>query len=73
MAASTCMVSIGIEVPAVKARVRVVLIESLSLTQVDPRVVFPQPIAILHLCLPGQVHQLWDRLTQQLCLAVSII
>ena len=52
------MVSVGVEVTTVEARVRVVLIQSLSLSQVDPRVVPPQPVAILHLGLPGQVNQL---------------
>lgn len=52
------MMPIGIKVTTVVARVRVVLIESLSLPKVDPRVVFPQPVPILHLCLPGLVHQL---------------
>lgn len=52
------MVSVGVKVTTVEARVCVVLIQSLSLSKVDPRVVFPQPVAILHLCLPGHVYQL---------------
>lgn len=50
--------SIGIKVTTVEARVSVVLVESLSLPKVDLRVVFLQPVPILHLCLPGHVHQL---------------
>lgn len=52
------MMSTGIKVTTVEARVSVVLIESLSLPKVDPRVVFPQPVPVLHPCLPGHVHQL---------------
>lgn len=52
------MVSIGVEVTTVKARVCVVLIQGLSLSQVDPGIVLPQPVAILHLRLPAGLHQL---------------
>jgi hypothetical protein len=55
---TTCMVSIGVEMAAVEARVGVVLIECLSLAQVNPRVIFPQPVPILHLCPPRKVHEL---------------
>ena len=54
----TCMVSVGVEVTAVEARVCVVLIQSLFLSEVDLRVLPPQPVAILHLPLPGHVYQL---------------
>lgn len=54
----TCMVSVGVEMTTVKARVCVVLVQSLSLPLVDPRVVLVQPVAILHLCLPGYVYKL---------------
>lgn len=54
------MVSIGVEVTTVEARVCVVLIQSLSLSLVDPRVVLTQPVAILHLSLPGHVYKLQD-------------
>lgn len=43
------MVSIGVEMAAVEARVGVILIECLSLAQVNPRVIFPQPVPVLHL------------------------
>ena len=52
------MVSVGVEVTAVEARVCVVLIQSLFLSEVDLRVLPPQPVAILHLPLPGHVYQL---------------
>lgn len=52
------MVSIRVQVTTVEARVSVVLIESLSLPEVDPWVVLPQPVAVLHPTLPGHVHQL---------------
>lgn len=52
------MMPVGIKVTTVKARVSVVLIESLFLPKVDPRVVLSQPVPILHPCLPGHVHQL---------------
>lgn len=52
------MVSIGVEMAAVEARVGVILIECLSLAQVNPRVIFPQPVPVLHLCTPRKVHEL---------------
>lgn len=52
------MVSVGVEVTTVEARVHVVLIQSLFLSKVDPRVVCPEPLVIRHLCLPGQIYQL---------------
>lgn len=66
------MVPVRVQVTSVESRVSVVLVESLPLPQVDPRVVLPQPVAILHPCLPGRVHQLWVRatfiaLTSKLC------
>ena len=54
----TCMVSVRVEVSPVVARVRVVLVQGLSLPLVHPWVVLSKPVAVLHLCLPGQVHQL---------------
>lgn len=57
-ASITCMVSVGVQVTTVETRMCEVLIQSLSLPKVDPRVVSPQPVAILHLCLPGHVYQL---------------
>lgn len=52
------MVSVGVQVTTVKARVGEVLIQSLSLSLVDPGVVLAQPVAILNLGLPGHVYQL---------------
>ena len=52
------MVSVGVEVTTVEARVCVVLIQSLFLPQVDSRVVSPKPVAVLHLRLPGHVYKL---------------
>lgn len=52
------MVSVGVEVTTVKARVCVVHIQSLSLSLVDPRVVLIQPVAILHFRLPGLLYKL---------------
>lgn len=52
------MVSVGVEVTTVEARVCEVLIQSLSDSLVDPGVVSPQPVSILHLRLPGLIYQL---------------
>lgn len=52
------MVPVGVEVATVEAGVSVVLVQSLTLPLVDVRVVSPQPVAVLHLRLPGHVDQL---------------
>lgn len=54
----TCMVSIRVQVTTIKAWMCVILIQGLSLPEVDPWIVFPQPVAVLHRCLPGSVYQL---------------